>query len=112
MEENRARYDLTIYKGEDYSKTSTWKIDKLPIDFTGWTISAQVRKSTNSEDLIAEFAFDIEPLLGKWTMSLTAKQTAAIAPGVYVWDLKMVDGSGTVKYTLYGKVIVTGRVTV
>lgn len=110
-EENRARYDLKIYRGEDYRKTSRWTIDKEPIDFTGWTLKAQIKRMNNDKAVIAEFDFDVDPLLGKFTFFLTNEQTAKIVPGDYKWDLKMTDGSRTVKYNIYGDVKVIGRVT-
>ena len=111
IEENRARYDLTIYRGEDYRKTSRWTIDKQPIDFTGYTMKAQIKRMLNTNAVVAEFQFDIDPLLGKFTFYLTHEQTAKIVPGKYKWDLKVTNTTEDVKYYICGDVKVIGRVT-
>jgi len=106
----RAEYDLYIYKGEDYLLTTGWKIDKEPIDFTGWTAAIQIRRGMNG-GLIAEMECDIEAVEGKIDLTLQNRFTAALNPGTYAWDLKLTDEGGTVWYPLTGKCYVYGRST-
>lgn len=110
--EDRVRYDLQIYRGTDYRKTMTFNLDGDPIDLTNYTIAAQIRKSENAESLVAAFTFDTEPTAGRTTMGLDAETTAEIDPGVYFWDLKLIDGTGVTDVWIYGKVVILGRVTV
>lgn len=106
----RARYDLEIYKGATYQKTATWTIDDEPVDFTDCVIKSQIRMSENGT-LVTEFDCDSIPTEGIIMLGLSAEKTAQLTPGIYYWDLKIVDADEIVRYDLYGKVSVTGRVT-
>ena len=107
----RARYDLTIYKGSTYRKTAWFKRNKAAIDLTGYTAKAQIRPSVNSKTLISEFSVEIVPAQGALTLCLQADETEILNPGTYEWDLQLIDPYGNVYYYLYGKTNVIGRVT-
>lgn len=112
IEESRARYDLTIYKGATYTKDAWFSEDDVPMDFTGCSAKAQIRPIENSPMLTAEFDIDMEPTEGHIQLCLDADATARINAGSYVWDLQLVDTDGIVLYYIYGKVHVKGRTTV
>ena len=111
MAEDRARVDLTIYKGQFWKKDAWFKEDGVIMDLTGVTAEAQIRPEENSEDLIADITCEIDSAEGHLAMSLSAAQTAAIPPGVYYWDLKMTDTEDLPDYPLFGRVHIIGRVT-
>ena len=106
----RARYDLEIYKGATFRKSGTWTIDDEPVDFTDCVIKSQIRMSENGT-LVADIDIDTIPTEGVIMLGLSAEKTAQLTPGIYYWDLKIVDADEIVKYDLYGKVSVIGRVT-
>ena len=106
----RARYDLEIYKGATFRKSGTWTIDDEPVDFTDCVIKSQIRMSENGT-LVADIDIDTIPTEGVIMLGLSAEKTAQLTPGIYYWDLKIVDTDEIVRYDLYGKVSVTGRVT-
>ena len=110
MEEERARYDLHIYKGATYCKTATFTIDDEPVDFTGCTVRSQIRKTLNGL-LAVEFDIDVIPTEGVINLTLSAEQTLRLNPGKYIWDLKIVDADDITKYDIYGDVFVSGRAT-
>ena len=106
-----AEHTLYCYKGQTYSQNCFFKQGGQPIDLTGITARAQIRPLENDEELIAAFDVTVEGSAGKVSLRLSDEVTAAICPGVYFWDLRMVDGQGEVGYYVKGKFIVSGRVT-
>lgn len=111
MEENRARYDLQIYRGATYRKSAWFKQNGKTYDLTGYTAAAQIRPSVNSTVLTSDITCEIDLSEGAVSLGLTAEQTALLPPGIQEWDLKMIDPNGNVAYYVYGKVFITGRVT-
>lgn len=107
------RRDLTLWKGQTYSQNIwfTYETTKQPIPLDGITAKAEIRPSYNSKVLIATLICTVYANEGKVNLALDAETTAAIAPGIYAWDLKMTDQSGQVAYYIEGKFIVDGRVT-
>ena len=106
-----AEHNLYCYKGQTYVQNCYFKQSGQPIDLSGITATAQIRPAENDPDLIAAFDVTVEGSAGKVSLRLSDEVTAAICPGVYFWDLRMVDGQGEVGYYVKGKFIVSGRVT-
>lgn len=101
--------DLTCYKGQTYEQNFHFKQRKEPMDLSGLTARAQIRPYENARNLTAEFDVTIGDG-GKVTLELSSATTAKIAPGTYVWDLKMTENEN-VRYWIKGHFIVSGRVT-
>ena len=80
------------------------------INLTGFTGAAQMRKHYTSTAQTA-FTVSIGADLGEVTLSMTANVTNNIAPGRYVYDCELTDGSGTVSRLVEGIVTVTPGVT-
>ena len=103
--------NLYCYKGQTYQQHFYFKdTKKAPIDLSGLTAKAQIRPAENSETLTAELHAVVFGPEGKISLGLNDAETAALLPGVYMWDLK-VSGDDRVRYWLRGKFIVSGRVT-
>ena len=105
--------DLRCYRGQ------TWRqimyitdSDDEPIDLTGVTVTAQIRPEANSQTITAEMTCTVSAAEGKVTLSISASDTAAIAPNRYVYDVKFTDSNNEVQYYICGNFIVRGRVTV
>lgn len=80
------------------------------IDLTGYTGSSQMRKhytSSNSQS----FTVSLSNTSGVVSLSLTATQTANLAPGRYVYDVEVVSGANVVSRIVEGIVTVTPEVT-
>lgn len=80
------------------------------VDLTGFTGAAQMRKHYTSSAQTA-FTVSISADLGEVTLSMAANVTNNIAPGRYVYDCELTDGSGTVSRLVEGIVTVTPGVT-
>lgn len=78
------------------------------INVTGYTARGQIRKHYTSTNAVS---FTTTLSNGSLIISLTANQTANIVSGRYVYDLELVDGSGTVVRILEGIATITPEVT-
>lgn len=84
--------------------------DDQPIDLTGYSAAAQMRKHYTSSNAYSFFA-SISPTLGIVTLSMTANVTNTIAPGRYMYDCELTDTNGATTRLLEGIVTVTPGVT-
>lgn len=103
--------NLSCYRGQTYNQNLYFKRGGVPIDLTGKTAKAQIRRYLNDKDTVSEFKCTVYPEYGKVSMSLTANQSAGINPGIYVYDLKMTGDDDLVDYWIEGTFSVSGRVT-
>jgi hypothetical protein len=78
------------------------------LDVSGFTARGQLRKHYTSTNSVS---FSTGLANGTLVISLTANQTANIVSGRYVYDIELVDGTGTVTRILEGIVTVTPEVT-
>lgn len=102
---------IQIDQGANYS-TSIDVTDDAgdPVDLTGYTGAAQMRKHYTSTNAHA-FTVAIANASGVVTLSMNATVTANITAGRYVYDCELTDGSGTVSRLVEGIVTVTPQVT-
>lgn len=119
-----AELDLLIRQGATFGPvTSTINNpDGSPMNLTGATIRAQVRKTPTSpigEGCVADFEI-LDALNGNFLWSFSASATGTLsadnesesAPAsLYVWDMEIEDASGRVIPLMYGKVNVFREVT-
>jgi hypothetical protein len=104
--------NLYIDQGTDYTIT----VDVTDsagdvLDLTGFTATAQVRKTYTSSSLSATFATSINAAAGQVTISLTDTQTSALQAGRYVYDLNIQSGGGVKTRVIEGQAVVTPGVT-
>lgn len=85
----------------------------VPRNLTGWTVAAQIRKSTKMEDpIIASFQFNTLDDTGEIAAYLSPTESAKL-DGFRVcrWDLQIQDPSGDPETILYGPAQPAGQVT-
>mgnify|MGYP004002826981 FL=1 len=104
--------NLYIDQGTDYTIT----VDVTDsagdvLDLTGFTATAQVRKTYTSSSLSATFFTSINAAAGQVTISLTDTQTSALQAGRYVYDLNIESGGGIKTRVIEGQAVVTPGVT-
>jgi hypothetical protein len=104
--------NLYIDQGTDYTIT----VDVTDsagdvLDLTGFTATAQVRKTYTSSSLSATFTTSINAAAGQVTISLTDTQTSALQAGRYVYDLNIESGGGIKTRVIEGQAVVTPGVT-
>lgn len=88
---------------------------QTPTDLTGYTFRMQVRATAASSTVLLEITTSnygtITASTGKLYWSVPASITAAVAAGIYYYDLELVSGGGIVKRILEGKFEVSAEVT-
>lgn len=105
------RQDLICYKGQHWNRNLRFEVGDEIKDLTGWQAFAEIRPEENSDTLSAEMHVGVTGVDGMISLALLAEQTAELWPDVYYWDLKTIEPNGEIKYWLYGKFYVDGRVT-
>lgn len=87
--------------------------DMIVRNLTGWTVAAQIRKSTKAADpIIASFEFDTLGESGEIHAMLTGTESSKLE-GLRAgrWDLQLTDPSGKPETILYGPAGPVGQVT-
>lgn len=91
-------WDLVVTRGDDCDEAMRIVDDDPAVLFTldGLTGKAQVRANAASDIIVVTLT--VTPMLqaevpGGFVVSLTPAQTAALAPGVYVWDCEFANAS-------------------
>ena len=95
-------FNTTLDLTDDYDR---------PIDLTGFTAEAQIRKWYTSSNVVS---FDVSlpnAANGQIQLALSANTTKNMAYGRYVYDVITIDGSGTVTRVVEGILTVTPEVT-
>ena len=81
------------------------------LNLTGFTATAQIRKTYGSSSAAATFTCSHNGVGGQVTMTLTDTVTTALEAGRYVYDLMVTDGSGSKSRIVEGQATVTPGVT-
>lgn len=107
-----ANYPLTVRIGDTETVTLNLQdADGAAINITGRTYAAQIRETADSSTVLASFTCAISNGAGGvMTATLPAATTAALTPGVAVWDLQETN-SGVVTTLLAGPVTIVQDVT-
>lgn len=106
--------NIFIDAGADFTTTVTVTDSTgSALNLTGYTHAAQIRKSYDSTSATVAFTTaTTDASNGKFTLSLTNTQTAAIPHGRYVYDAVITQTSGGTKTRVVeGIVTVNPRVT-
>lgn len=92
-----------------------------PMNLTGCTFSAQIRKTPSSPTVLASAVFSItNAAQGQFTWEFSETATATLVAddtsetaeaSTYVWDMEMQDNSGNILPLVYGAVNVFREVT-
>ena len=105
--------NLSINAGVNFSQSFTLAdtASDAPINLAGYGHSAFLRKHYTATDS-TPFATTIDnPASGSISVSMGSSLTSTLKPGRYVYDVVIVDGSGTKTRAVEGSVIVRGGVT-
>jgi len=82
------------------------------MNLTGYSVASQMRSTHDSSSIVATFSGTVSNASsGQITLSLTNSQTSAIEEAIYVYDVEITSGTGTVTRILEGTITVTPEVT-
>jgi hypothetical protein len=104
--------NIYIDQGTDFSVTVdvTDSAGEI-LELSGYTATAQMRRTYTSSTVAATFDTSIAELAGQVTISLTDTATAGLEGGRYVYDLNITSGDGQKTRVIEGQAIVTPGVT-
>ena len=85
--------------------------DSSPLDLTGYTIAAQIRKHAGSSNSVSFTASAMDALNGLVLISLTPEETASLKTGRHVYDIVITDAAGDKTRVVEGSVLVREGVT-
>jgi hypothetical protein len=112
------RLNFKLPQGATWIIPATWNDSTgQPIDLTGWHAAMQARTGFDASDTILDLDDGVQggivlgDGLGTITITVDHADTAAIAPGRYVYDLELTAGGGDVTRLLQGTLTVTPEVT-
>tara|TARA_Y100001951_G_scaffold28779_1_gene22568 strand:+ start:56 stop:391 length:336 start_codon:yes stop_codon:yes gene_type:complete len=105
-------YNFIIDQGATFTRQLTVKEDGSAMNLTGYSVASKFRSTHDSSTVVGTFTCSITTATsGIITMAMTASTTATIEEGIYVYDLEITSGSGTVTRLLQGEVTVNPEVT-
>jgi hypothetical protein len=105
-----AELDLTIHKGTTFYRSFIWKDEAgTPINMTGWSVEADVRKTTSSALAFTLGASITDASGGEFEFDISDEDTKALQAGTYYYDVIFDKGDGTrTEPVMSGSVTVTG----
>lgn len=107
-----AAFDLILYAGDVFNMVvKVFNANGTPVDLTGAITKSQIRASSGSSVVLAEFAIQADGT-NEFKLGLTSGITASL-PANAVWDFQVTDAVDPAKVMTLaaGKVTVTGEVT-
>jgi hypothetical protein len=107
-----SRANLEIYQGSDFAATVHVEyIDGSPVDLTGWTAKAQIRRGPAdcNETIDYEIGTTVQPP-DNVILAIPHDATEDLC-GRYAWDLDLISPEGIISTVLTGAAIVTAEVT-
>lgn len=104
---------LYIDQGADFSTGITLYADNgiTPLDLTGYTFKAQMRKSYMSSTAYTFTCSTPNATIGQLILTMDADITDTIKPGRYLYDIEMVDTTTYKTRPVEGVVIVSPQIT-
>jgi hypothetical protein len=104
--------NIFIDQGTDFSITVDVTDTRGGVlNMSGYTASAQIRKTYGSSTVSATFGTSISEATGQVTLTLSDTQTTALESGRYVYDLNVTSSGGQTTRVVEGQAIVTPGVT-
>ena len=105
-------YNFIVEQGATFNRILTVKENNSAMNLTGYSVASKMRSTHDSSTVVGTFTCTISNASsGEITMSMTNSTTAAIEEGIYVYDLEITSGTGTVTRLLQGEVTVNPEVT-
>lgn len=107
--------NLDVPQGATFERVLTWKLDATPVDLTGYTAAMQVRPTAPSAVVLLDLdsagnGITLGGAAGTIQILIDATTTGALAPGTFVYDLELTDGTNVTRL-VQGKFTVTAEVT-
>jgi hypothetical protein len=111
------RFNFSLIQGDTFNTSPAWKINNSYVNVTGYSAKMQVRQAVTSTSVILEMSTANGRIVagttdGKFTITLSAVDSAALPPGNYIYDLDITSPGGIKTTLLTGGFAVVAQVTV
>ena len=105
-------YNFILEQGATFTRTLTVQENNSAMNLTGYSVASKMRSTHDSSTVVGTFTCTISNASGGViVMNMTSSITGAIEEAIYVYDLEIASGSGTVTRLLEGEVTVNPEVT-
>jgi len=110
-------YNITCDQGATFKRTITWTNQaRTPYNLTGYTARMQVRSTVSASNVELELTtsnsrITLGGAAGTINLTVPAVTTAALTPGLYVYDLELISAGGEVTRLIEGNFNVKAEVT-
>lgn len=104
------RYDIAIYQGDTFKFEILISSGATPIDLTGWTVIAQIRKINDTPGETPNINATLGGVNGKVSLSITNTGTGLLEDETYIYDVQITDNATptpNVRTFIGGNVLVT-----
>lgn len=102
---------LNIYQGDDFNAVVNLSHDGTPVDLTGYTAAAQIKRTSSDTTVVATLSATVDATFSRVTLALSHTVTATLT-GTYWWDLQLTSSTGSISTPLYGPVYTKAQTTV
>lgn len=108
-------YKMTCNQGANLNQSLTWRNPNgTPIDLTGYTAQMRVARNKGGTLVLNPTSQNGEIVIngpaGNIQISVSAADTAEVESGIYVYEVDVTSGDGTVTRLLEGQFVVDGQV--
>ena len=115
ISKNGSDIDIILYQGKTINFEVIWG-GATPINVTGFSARMQARQAASATAILAEFSnansrISVGGVNGKFTVSMSAADSALLKPAVGIYDFEIVDASGNVSLVMSGKFQIEAEVT-
>ena len=105
-------YNFIMEQGATFTRQLTVKENNSAMNLSGYSVASLMRSTHDSSTVVGTFTCTISNASGgEITMSMTSSTSSAIEEGIYVYDIEIASGSGTVTRLMEGEITVNPEVT-
>ena len=105
-------YNFIMEQGATFTRQLTVKENNSAMNLSGYSVASLMRSTHDSSTVAGTFTCTISNAAGGIiSMSMTPAVRGAIEEGMYLYDMEITSGSGTVTRLIQGEVTVTPEVT-
>tara|TARA_Y100000310_G_C20249947_1_gene608625 strand:- start:179 stop:514 length:336 start_codon:yes stop_codon:yes gene_type:complete len=105
-------YNFILEQGATFSRILTLKENNAVMDLTGYSVASKMRSTHDSSTVVGTFTCTVSNAsAGQITMLMSNTVTAAIEEAIYVYDIEITSGTGTVTRIMEGNITVNPEVT-
>jgi hypothetical protein len=110
-----AQVDLALPQGQTWDTEFLWEADGDPVNLTGWTARMMLRATAEAASPTVSLSTATSTMTALSTgvigLSYSAISSAAITAATYLYDLEVVNPSGTVRRLMQGNAVVSREMT-